>query len=220
MTIDTVFPDCKLTNRRVTAAWAHHAASVFIIALEALVAVLCLWGAWALWDARAGRRRLPGRQGHGAVGPGPGLHRLVRHLRHRRRAMVVFLAVERVQRPGRHLPFLHGDRARLPDRDAAGVRACRRGWGSVGGSGARAKQDVTHALEATEPELSGREATHRPVAGVNGPLRLAQPDLDPSHQPHGIRKRYSRTRSRDMFVRRTCQPRESGRRKGARRCRC
>ena len=53
MSMDTVFPDCKLTHRRVTAAWAHHAAYVFIIALEALVAVLCLWGAWALWDARA-----------------------------------------------------------------------------------------------------------------------------------------------------------------------
>ena len=53
MSMDTIFPDCKLTGRRVTASWAHHAAYVFIIALEALVAVLCLWGAWTMWDARA-----------------------------------------------------------------------------------------------------------------------------------------------------------------------
>jgi predicted small integral membrane protein len=53
MSMDTVFPDCKLTSRRVTAPWAHHAAYIVIIALEALVALLCLWGAWALWDARA-----------------------------------------------------------------------------------------------------------------------------------------------------------------------
>jgi predicted small integral membrane protein len=52
MSMDTIFTDCKLKGRRITMPWAHHAAYVFIIALEALVAVLCLWGAWSMWDAR------------------------------------------------------------------------------------------------------------------------------------------------------------------------
>lgn len=52
MSMDTVFPDCRLKSRRVTAAWAHHAAYVLIIVLEALTALLCLWGAWVMWDSR------------------------------------------------------------------------------------------------------------------------------------------------------------------------
>ena len=52
MSMDTIFPDCRLTTRRITSAALHHAAYVFIIALEALTALLCLWGAWTMWDAR------------------------------------------------------------------------------------------------------------------------------------------------------------------------
>lgn len=52
MSMDTIFPDCRLKGRRITAPWAHHGAYLLIIVLEALVAALCLWGAWAMWDAR------------------------------------------------------------------------------------------------------------------------------------------------------------------------
>jgi predicted small integral membrane protein len=52
MSMDTIFPDCRLTWRRITSRVVHHAAYIFIILLEALTAVLCLWGAWAMWDAR------------------------------------------------------------------------------------------------------------------------------------------------------------------------
>jgi predicted small integral membrane protein len=52
MGMDTIYPDCRLTGRRVTSPVLQHAAYVFIIVLEALTAVLCLWGAWTMWDAR------------------------------------------------------------------------------------------------------------------------------------------------------------------------
>lgn len=52
MSMDTVFPDCRLKGRRITSSAAHHAAYVFIIVLEAATAALCLWGAWELWAAR------------------------------------------------------------------------------------------------------------------------------------------------------------------------
>jgi predicted small integral membrane protein len=52
MSMDTIFPDCRLTTRRVTSGVLHHAAYVLIIALEALTALLCLWGAWVMWDSR------------------------------------------------------------------------------------------------------------------------------------------------------------------------
>ena len=52
MSMDTIFPDCRLTTRRVTSGVLHHAAYVLIIALEALTALLCLWGAWVIWGAR------------------------------------------------------------------------------------------------------------------------------------------------------------------------
>ena len=39
MSMDTIFPDCRLTNRRITSPLLHHAAYVFIIVLEAAVAL-------------------------------------------------------------------------------------------------------------------------------------------------------------------------------------
>lgn len=53
MSMDTIFEDCRLKGRRITASAAHHAAYIFIILLEAATAVLCLWGAWVMWGARA-----------------------------------------------------------------------------------------------------------------------------------------------------------------------
>ena len=52
MRMDTVFTDCRLRWRRIDSPLAHHGVYVVIIALEALTAVLCLWGAWALWPQR------------------------------------------------------------------------------------------------------------------------------------------------------------------------
>lgn len=52
MSMDTIFPSCRLTWRRITTPWVHHTAYVFIILLEALTATLCLWGAWTMWGAR------------------------------------------------------------------------------------------------------------------------------------------------------------------------
>lgn len=53
MSMDTVQPQCRLKWRRIGARWAHHAAYVFIIALEAATALLCIGGAWRMWDALA-----------------------------------------------------------------------------------------------------------------------------------------------------------------------
>jgi hypothetical protein len=47
-----------------------------------------------VWNSRARRRGLPADRDRRALGPGPGLHRLVRHLRHRRRPVVVCLSVQ------------------------------------------------------------------------------------------------------------------------------
>ena len=46
--MDTVFPDATIGYRAIKSPWLHHAAYILIIGLEALVAVLCGWGAWRL----------------------------------------------------------------------------------------------------------------------------------------------------------------------------
>jgi predicted small integral membrane protein len=51
MSMDTIFPDCRLTWRRVTSRAVHHAVYVAIIVLEALAAGLCLWGAFTMGSA-------------------------------------------------------------------------------------------------------------------------------------------------------------------------
>jgi predicted small integral membrane protein len=52
MSMDTIFPDCRLKWRAIRSSAAHHAVYVVIIAIEALTAGLCIWGAWELWTAR------------------------------------------------------------------------------------------------------------------------------------------------------------------------
>lgn len=51
MSMDTVQPQCRLKWRRITAAWAHHAVYIVIIALEAATALLCIGGAWQMGQA-------------------------------------------------------------------------------------------------------------------------------------------------------------------------
>lgn len=46
--MDTIFPTASIHYRAITAPWLHHAAYIFIIALEALTAVLCWVGAYRL----------------------------------------------------------------------------------------------------------------------------------------------------------------------------
>lgn len=53
MGMTTVRPDCRLKWRAVHTAAIHHAVYCVIIAIEALVALLCIWGAAELWAARA-----------------------------------------------------------------------------------------------------------------------------------------------------------------------
>lgn len=53
MSMDTVFPNSSLTWRAVTSPALHHTAYAAIIAAELLTGVLCLAGAWRLWNARA-----------------------------------------------------------------------------------------------------------------------------------------------------------------------
>jgi predicted small integral membrane protein len=52
MSMDTVFPSNTLTWRAITSPFLHHAAYAFIISLELLTGVLCVLGAWRLWQAR------------------------------------------------------------------------------------------------------------------------------------------------------------------------
>lgn len=54
LSMDTTFPDNRLMGRAVTEPALHHAAYWVIIAFEALTALLCLWGALRLWNARIG----------------------------------------------------------------------------------------------------------------------------------------------------------------------
>lgn len=51
MGMHTVFPDCKLRWRAVNSAAIQHAFYRTIIAIEAIVAILCIVGAWRLWRA-------------------------------------------------------------------------------------------------------------------------------------------------------------------------
>jgi predicted small integral membrane protein len=53
MSMDTVFPNSTLTWRAITSPALHHAAYALIIAAELLTGVLCVVGAWRLWQSRA-----------------------------------------------------------------------------------------------------------------------------------------------------------------------
>ena len=50
--MDTTFQSKNLMGRAITAAWVHRVAFATIIATEAVVATLCLWGALRLFRAR------------------------------------------------------------------------------------------------------------------------------------------------------------------------
>lgn len=52
MLMDTIFPTATIKYRAIDSAVAHHAAYIFIIALETLTAVLCWAGAWQLFRSR------------------------------------------------------------------------------------------------------------------------------------------------------------------------
>jgi len=43
--MDTIFPTATIKHRAIDSAVLHHAAYIFIIALETLTAILCWWGA-------------------------------------------------------------------------------------------------------------------------------------------------------------------------------
>ncbi|RKF15411.1 DUF2165 domain-containing protein [Roseovarius spongiae] len=62
--MDTIFPDATIKYRAIEAPWMHHAAYIFIIALETLTAILCWIGGFRLIAARA----LPRREFHEAKG--------------------------------------------------------------------------------------------------------------------------------------------------------
>src|SRR4029078_1950599 len=53
MLIDTVFPNSTLTWRDITSPALYHESYALIIAAELLTGVLCVFGAWRLWNARA-----------------------------------------------------------------------------------------------------------------------------------------------------------------------
>ena len=53
MSMDTVFPNSTLTWRAITSPALYHASYALIIAAELLTGVLCVFGAWRLWNARA-----------------------------------------------------------------------------------------------------------------------------------------------------------------------
>jgi predicted small integral membrane protein len=53
MSMDTVFPSSTLTWRAITSPALQYAGYAGIIAAEILTGVLCILGAWRLWQARA-----------------------------------------------------------------------------------------------------------------------------------------------------------------------
>ena len=53
MSMDTVFPNSTLTWRAITSPGLYHVSYALIIAAELLTGVLCVFGAWRLWNARA-----------------------------------------------------------------------------------------------------------------------------------------------------------------------
>jgi len=52
LSMDTTFPGNKLMWRAITSEWVHHLAYAAIIAAELVTGVLCLAGAWRLFQAR------------------------------------------------------------------------------------------------------------------------------------------------------------------------
>lgn len=52
MSMDTVFPNSTLTWRAITSPTLHHVAYALIIAAELLSGLLCVLGAWRLWQVR------------------------------------------------------------------------------------------------------------------------------------------------------------------------
>ena len=50
--MDTTFPDNKGMWRRIESTELHHVAYIFIIALECIIALLCLVGTFKLWKSR------------------------------------------------------------------------------------------------------------------------------------------------------------------------
>lgn len=51
LSMDTIFPDSNLSWRALTSPAIHHAAYAFIIAWQAVTALLCWYGAYRLWEA-------------------------------------------------------------------------------------------------------------------------------------------------------------------------
>ena len=52
LVMDTIFPNATIKYRAIDNVSAHHAAYIFIILVEALTAILCWMGAWALFRNR------------------------------------------------------------------------------------------------------------------------------------------------------------------------
>lgn len=50
--MDTIFPNSDIGYRAIGSVVVHHAAYIFIIALEAVTAILCWLGAWRLFRSR------------------------------------------------------------------------------------------------------------------------------------------------------------------------
>jgi predicted small integral membrane protein len=53
LAMDSIFPGAGIHYRAIHSPWLQHAAYALIIAVEALAAVLCGFGAWRMWRARS-----------------------------------------------------------------------------------------------------------------------------------------------------------------------
>lgn len=68
LAMDTVFPDNALKSRAITDPTLQKLAYWSIIVTEALIAIVCLWGAWRLSAARHDRRAFIAAKRPAAVG--------------------------------------------------------------------------------------------------------------------------------------------------------
>lgn len=67
--MDTIFPDATIQYRAIDTQWVHHAAYIFIIALETLTAILCwVGGVMMLAAMNAGAPRFARAKGWAIAG--------------------------------------------------------------------------------------------------------------------------------------------------------
>jgi hypothetical protein len=105
LSMDTVFSPVRSAWRAITNPVVHGTAFWLIVAMELVVAALCLWGS-ALRQPQRTANAIQRGEGAGSCRPHAGDHPLVHRLHRRRRRVVSDVAVAELERDRRRLPLL------------------------------------------------------------------------------------------------------------------